>query len=81
VVPDIVHYVLVVLTVLAAIWAAEAKDLTRAIVAFTSMSVLLSIIFYLLGAPYVAVFQLSVYAAAVTVLFVAALHTIGRKTE
>jgi NADH-quinone oxidoreductase subunit J len=73
-----VSYLLIILTIVAAIFAARVKDLTRGIVAFAAMNVLVAIMFYVLGAPYVAVFQLLVYAGAVTVLFLAALHTMRR---
>jgi len=75
---EFVSYLLIILTIVAAIFAARVKDLTRGIVAFAAMNVLVAIMFYVLGAPYVAVFQLLVYAGAVTVLFLAALHTMRR---
>lgn len=76
---EAVHYATIALTLASAIAAAEIKDLTKAILAFTSMSVFLAAIFYILGAPYVAIFQLSIYAGAVTVMLLAALHTGGEK--
>jgi uncharacterized MnhB-related membrane protein len=75
---EFVSYLLIILTIVAAIFAARVKDLNRGIVAFAAMNVLVAIMFYVLGAPYVAVFQLLVYAGAVTVLFLAALHTMRR---
>jgi NADH:ubiquinone oxidoreductase subunit 6 (subunit J) len=44
---------------------------------FAVFNVSISMIYYLLGAPFVAVFQLLVYAGAVTVLFLVTLHTLG----
>jgi uncharacterized MnhB-related membrane protein len=75
---EFVSYLLIILTIVAAMFAARVKDLNRGIVAFAAMNVLVAIMFYVLGAPYVAVFQLLVYAGAVTVLFLAALHTMRR---
>lgn len=72
---EIVSYLLIILTIITAALAIGVRDLTRAIVFFAAMNVLVAVIFYILGAPYVAVFQLLVYAGAVTVLFLAALHT------
>jgi NADH-quinone oxidoreductase subunit J len=72
---EIVSYVLIIATVIAAAAATQVKDITRAIVAFTVMNILIAAIFYILGAPYIAAFQLLVYAGAVTVLFLAAIHT------
>ncbi|MCD6535701.1 MAG: NADH-quinone oxidoreductase subunit J [Thaumarchaeota archaeon] len=69
-----VHVILIVLLTIFAILAVELRDLLKAILAFTGVSIVLSAIFYLLGAPYLAVFQLLIYAGAVTVLFLAALH-------
>jgi len=43
------------------------------------LNILISIVFYLIGAPYVAVFQLSVYAGGITVLLLAFMHTAGRE--
>jgi len=72
---EIVSYVLIIATVIAAAAATQVKDITRAIVAFTAMNILIAAIFYILGEPYIAAFQLLVYAGAVTVLFLAAIHT------
>jgi NADH-quinone oxidoreductase subunit J len=69
---------LVILTIISAVFAATVKDLTRSVIAFAAMNILVAVMFYILGAPYVAVFQLLVYAGAVTVLFLAALHTMRR---
>ncbi len=72
---EIVSYVLIIATLIAAAAATQVKDITRAIVAFTIMNILVAAMFYVLGAPYIAAFQLLVYAGAVTVLFLAAIHT------
>jgi NADH-quinone oxidoreductase subunit J len=74
----IINGILILVTVVFAIISISIKDLNRAIAAFVIFSITLSAAFFLIGAPYVAVFQLLVYAGAVTVLFLAALHTIRR---
>ncbi|RLE73473.1 MAG: hypothetical protein DRJ37_00025 [Thermoprotei archaeon] len=71
------HYLFSILTIIFALVAVEVKDLFKSILAFTIMNVFLSVIYYLIGAPYVAVFQLSVYAGGVTVLLLAFMHVRG----
>lgn len=66
-------------TVLFAILTAEVKDLLYAALALWAMTISIAGLFWLLGAPYVAVFQLIVYAGAVVVLFVAAIMLTGRR--
>jgi len=80
VVAEFFHYALIALTILAAIAAIEIRDLIRAVISFCIMNVLFALMFFVLGAPLVAVFQLAVYAGAVTVLFLAAIHTIRGET-
>ncbi|MBS7657579.1 MAG: NADH-quinone oxidoreductase subunit J [Candidatus Bathyarchaeia archaeon] len=73
----IIDYLLIILAIAFSILATQYKELNRAIGFFAVTNVIISIIFYILGAPYIAVFQLLVYAGAVTVLFLTALHTLG----
>jgi len=79
-VAEFFHYALIALTILTAIAAIEIRDLIRAVISFCIMNVLFALMFFVLGAPLVAVFQLAVYAGAVTVLFLAAIHTIRGET-
>jgi len=79
-VADFFHYALITLAIVTAIAAIEIKDLIRAVISFCIMNVFFALIFFVLGAPLVAVFQLAVYAGAVTVLFLAAIHTIRGET-
>lgn len=69
------------LALFTAIMSVESKDIVRSILYFLLFNVVVSAILYLLGAPYVAVFQLLVYAGGVSVLFLATLHTIGGKIK
>ncbi|MEM2122552.1 MAG: hydrogenase subunit MbhD domain-containing protein [Candidatus Bathyarchaeia archaeon] len=73
----LVDAALILLALVFAGLSISLRELNRAIAAFAAFSVTLSAAFYAVGAPYVAVFQLLVYAGAVTVLFLAALHTLG----
>ena len=68
------HLTLILLTLAFSILAVELKDMLKAILSFTVANVFLSAILYLLGAPYLAVFQLLIYAGAVTILFLATIH-------
>ncbi len=70
---------LIFLAVLAAILAVEAKDLIRSIIAFLIMCVFVAIIYYAMGAVYASVFQLLIYAGAVSVLLAVTVHTIRRR--
>ena len=78
---EIFHVAFAVLTVLLSFLAVELDDLFKSIIAFCLAEVSLAVVFYLIGAPLVAVFQLAVYAGAVTVLFLVTLHTIGGAAE
>jgi len=76
---DAVSIAVAVLIVAFAIIAVEVRDLVRMAVAFSLMSVMVAFAFYLMGSPYVSVFQLAVNAGAVTVLFLALLHVIRKR--
>jgi NADH-quinone oxidoreductase subunit J len=69
------------LAVFAAIISIESKDIIRSILYFLLFNIVVAVIIYLLGAPYVAIFQLLIYAGGVSVLFLATLHTIGGKIK
>jgi NADH-quinone oxidoreductase subunit J len=58
--------------VLFAIVAIELKDLIKSAISLGVASALLAAIFFLLGAPFAAVFELSVCAGLVTVLLLSA---------
>ena len=70
---------IIFLAILTAIFAVESKDLIKSIIAFSAMSVFVAILYYIMGALYASVFQLLVYAGAVTVLFAVTVHTIRRR--
>ena len=70
-----------ILAVFAAIISIESKDIIRSILYFLLFNIVVAVIIYLLGAPYVAIFQLLIYAGGVSVLFLATLHTIGGKIK
>lgn len=70
---DLVQIVLLVLVCVLAVLAIELPDLLYAIISLGGMAVTVGSLFWLLHAPYVAVFQVLVYAGAVVVLFIAAI--------
>jgi uncharacterized MnhB-related membrane protein len=56
--------------------AVELKDLVKATIALGIGSALLASVFYILNAPYAAVFELSVAAGLVTILLLSAIGMI-----
>ncbi|MGQ9718281.1 MAG: NADH-quinone oxidoreductase subunit J [Nitrososphaerales archaeon] len=71
----LIHMTFLALLIILAFLVIEVKDLLRALAIFIIMSSVLSVIFYILSAPFIAVFQLAIYAGAIAVLFLATLHT------
>jgi len=69
------------LTVFFAILVVEMKDLIRMIVSFAGMSISIGMLYWMLNAPIVAVFQILIYAGAVVTLLIATVMlTKGRET-
>ncbi|MCD6243382.1 NADH-quinone oxidoreductase subunit J [Candidatus Bathyarchaeota archaeon] len=62
-----------------AILTVELKDILYAILSFCGMCITIGALFWILNAPYVAVFQLLVYAGAIVALFIAAVMLTARK--
>ena len=62
-----------------AILTVELKDVLYAILSFCGMCITVGALFWILNAPYVAVFQLLVYAGAIVALFIAAVMLTTRK--
>ena len=61
--------------------AVHLRDLLRAAVALTVLSVVLSAIFFKIGAPYAGAFELSVCAGLITVHFIAAISSVKTREE
>ncbi|MEM1901481.1 MAG: hypothetical protein QW055_05105 [Candidatus Nezhaarchaeales archaeon] len=70
---------LIFLTILTALFAVESKDLVKSIIAFSIMCILVAMIYYVMGAFYASVFQLLVYAGAVSVLLAVTVRIIRRR--
>ncbi len=62
--------ILLVIVIIAAIFAIELRDLIYAAIALAVLSIALAGVFWILNAPWVALFQLMVYGGAVTVLLI-----------
>lgn len=69
---------IMILTLICAFIAAEAREMLHAVASFLVMSILVAVMFFILGANYAAVFQLIVYAGAVVVLLLVTLHVVKR---
>jgi len=79
---DIIQILLIALTVIFAILSIEVKNLFKAIIFFALMCISIGAIYWILSAPYIAVFQLAIYAGAIVVLFLATVMlTIGKERE
>jgi NADH-quinone oxidoreductase subunit J len=78
---DMLQIGLIILTVLLALLTVELKDMLHAVICLCGMCISIGALFWLLSAPYVAVFQLLVYAGAVIVLFIAVVMLTTRKGE
>lgn len=65
----IVFYILAAVTVIGTLCAITARQAVRAIVYLVTSFFALALIFYLLGAPLVAAFEVIIYAGAIMVLF------------
>ena len=78
---DVMQIALIVSTVFLSILAIELKDILYAVMCLFGMCITIGALFWLLYAPYVAVFQLLVYAGAVIVLFIATVMLTTRKEK
>lgn len=65
----ILFYILAAVTLIGTLCAITAKQAVRAIVYLVTSFFALALIFYLLGAPLVAAFEVIIYAGAIMVLF------------
>lgn len=70
---DATFFILMAITVLLALSAIELKNLLYAALSFGGMCISIAAMYWLLDAPYVAVFQLLIYAGAVVTIFIAAI--------
>jgi NADH-quinone oxidoreductase subunit J len=66
--------------IIAALWAAMTRSLLRAAIALAFTSAVVSIMMFQLGAPLAAVFELSVCAGLITVLFISTISMTEPRT-
>jgi uncharacterized MnhB-related membrane protein len=78
---DIVHIVVPILIVIAAGFAVVFKDLIAAAIAVAAMSLLLSLEFYILQAPDVAIAEAGVGACLTTAILIIAIRATKREEE
>lgn len=65
--------VLLAVTVIAAFLAVSSRNIVYGVVFLLCMNVSLGILYYVMGAPTVALFQLAIFAGAIVVFFVIAI--------
>jgi uncharacterized MnhB-related membrane protein len=78
---EIVHILIPVLIVAASVFAVLLKDLIAATIAVAAMSLLLSLEFFILQAPDVAIAQAGVGACLTTAIFIIAIKATRRMEE
>lgn len=75
------HLLIVAVTLVCAIQAIRTVRLLNSAIWLAATSALIALLIYLLGAPEIAVIELSVGAGLVTVLFVFAINIAGEETQ
>jgi uncharacterized MnhB-related membrane protein len=76
---SLISLLLLISTTVFLIVAIELKELVKATIALGIGSALLAMVFYVLDAPYAAVFELSVAAGLVTILLLSAIGMIDKE--
>lgn len=72
---------LIGVTILLAILTIEIKDMLRAVICLCGMGIIIGLLFAILNAPYVAVFQLLIFGGAVIALFISVVMVTKREPE
>ena len=78
---DAIHIILPILIVVASVFAVYLKDLVAAAIAVAAMSLLLSLEFYILNAPDVAIAEAGVGACLTTAILIIAIRATKRMEE
>ena len=78
---ETIHIILPILIIVASIFAVYLKDLLAAAIAIAAMSLLLSLEFYILQAPDVAIAEAGVGACLTTAILVIAIRATKRMEE
>ncbi len=77
----IMVYVLAIILIVAALFAVKQKDLLLAVIGTSAISVVLSIFFYILQAPDVALTEAAIGVALSTIIFVITIKKTERHEE
>jgi NADH-quinone oxidoreductase subunit J len=64
------HILFLAITVASAYYAISSKNIVYGVVALLCTNVSLGVVYYMMGAPTVALFQLAIFAGAIVVFFV-----------
>ena len=78
---DVIEMLLIGVTILLAILTIEIKDMLRAVICLCGMGITIGLLFAILNAPYVAVFQLLIFGGAVIALFISVVMVTKREPE
>jgi len=78
---ELVHIIIPILILITAVIAVFLKDLLAAAIAVAAMSLLLSLEFYILHAPDVAIAEAGVGACLTTAIFIIAIKSTKRMEE
>ncbi|MFQ6081021.1 MAG: NADH-quinone oxidoreductase subunit J [Candidatus Bathyarchaeia archaeon] len=78
---DILQIFLIAVAIALAILTIELRDLLHAALCLCGMGIVIGMLFSILNASYVAVFQLLIYAGAVVVLFISVIMLTTRRPE
>jgi len=78
---NLVHILVPIIIVISAVFAITLKDLIAAAIAVAAMSLLLSLEFYILQAPDVAIAEAGVGACLTTAILVIAIRATKREEE
>ena len=78
---NLVHIVIPIVLIIASIFAVILRDLIAATIAVAAMSLLLSLEFYILQAPDVAIAQAGVGARLTTAIFIIAIRATKREED
>ncbi len=66
----IAHIFFLAITVASAYFAISSRNIVYGVVALLCTNVSLAVVYYMMGAPTVALFQLAIFAGAIVVFFV-----------
>ena len=78
---ELIHVIIPILIVVASAYAVYLKDLVAAAIAVAAMGLLLSLEFFILQAPDVAIAQAGVGACLTTAIFIIAIRATKREEE